>query len=102
TARKPNRGKAPRKQLATRAARKSTPTTHRGSSWRLGRRGNLLRRMEASRSPIASSQGQFTPFTKILNKQISANIVYEDDKAEVRHCEILGHLLYTAKLVAKQ
>ncbi|GFP92243.1 14 kDa zinc-binding protein [Phtheirospermum japonicum] len=25
-----------------------------------------------------------------------------DFRAEVRHCEILGHLLYTAKLVAKQ
>ncbi|GFP91282.1 3-isopropylmalate dehydratase small subunit 3 [Phtheirospermum japonicum] len=43
-----------------------------------------------------------TIFDKILNKQIPDNIVYEDDKAEVRHCEILGHLLYTAKLVAKQ
>ncbi|GFQ00060.1 14 kDa zinc-binding protein [Phtheirospermum japonicum] len=73
-----------------------------------------------------------TIFDKILNKQIPANIVYEDNKvlafrdiepqtpthillipkvkdgltgisnAEVRHCEILGHLLYTTKLVAKQ
>ncbi|KAL3632654.1 Histidine triad nucleotide-binding protein 1 [Castilleja foliolosa] len=73
-----------------------------------------------------------TIFDKIINKQIPANIVYEDDKvlafrdispqapthivlipkvkdgltgisnAEVKHCEILGHLLYTAKLVAKQ
>ncbi|GFQ07565.1 lysophospholipid acyltransferase 2 [Phtheirospermum japonicum] len=58
TPRKPNRGKDPRKQPATRAARKSSLTTHRGSSWRLGRQGNLLRRLEASRSPIASGQGR--------------------------------------------
>ncbi|XP_019186964.1 PREDICTED: 14 kDa zinc-binding protein [Ipomoea nil] len=73
-----------------------------------------------------------TIFDKIINKEIPANIVYEDDqvlafrdidpkapthillipkvkdgltglsKAEERHCEILGRLLYTAKLVAKQ
>ncbi|KAK6159010.1 hypothetical protein DH2020_006324 [Rehmannia glutinosa] len=73
-----------------------------------------------------------TIFDKIINKQIPANIVYEDEKvlafrdispqapthiliipkvkdgltglskAEEKHCEILGHLLYTAKLVAKQ
>ncbi|KAL3637047.1 Histidine triad nucleotide-binding protein 1 [Castilleja foliolosa] len=73
-----------------------------------------------------------TIFDKIINRQIPANIVYEDDKvlafrdiapqapthillipkvkdgltgisnAEAKHCEILGLLLYTAKLVAKQ
>ncbi|XP_009619340.1 14 kDa zinc-binding protein [Nicotiana tabacum] len=73
-----------------------------------------------------------TLFDKIINKEIPANIVYEDDKvlafrdinpqapvhillipkvrdgltglskAEEKHCEILGQLLYTAKLVAKQ
>ncbi|KAK4485601.1 hypothetical protein RD792_008244 [Penstemon davidsonii] len=73
-----------------------------------------------------------TIFDKIINKEIPANIVYEDDKvlafrdinpqapthiliipkvkdglsgiskAEEKHCEILGRLLYTAKLVAKQ
>ncbi|KAL8489089.1 hypothetical protein ACS0TY_025117 [Phlomoides rotata] len=73
-----------------------------------------------------------TIFDKIINKQIPANIVYEDEKvlafrdispqapthiliipkvrdgltgisqAEERHCEILGRLLYAAKLVAKQ
>ncbi|GFQ07720.1 14 kDa zinc-binding protein [Phtheirospermum japonicum] len=73
-----------------------------------------------------------TIFYKILNKKIPTSIVYEDDKvlafrdiepqapahillipkvkdqltgisnAEVRHCKILGHILYTAKLVAKQ
>ncbi|KAL9255755.1 Adenylylsulfatase HINT1-like protein [Drosera capensis] len=71
-------------------------------------------------------------FDKIINKEIPSKIVYEDDqvlafrdispqapihiliipkvkdgltglsKAEERHCEILGRLLYTAKLVAKQ
>ncbi|PWA41318.1 HIS triad family protein 3 [Artemisia annua] len=73
-----------------------------------------------------------TIFDKIINKEIPANIVYEDDKvlafrdiapqapthillipkvrdgltglskAEERHTEILGHLLYIAKVVAKQ
>ncbi|GMI84676.1 HIS triad family protein 3, HISTIDINE TRIAD NUCLEOTIDE-BINDING 1 [Hibiscus trionum] len=73
-----------------------------------------------------------TIFDKIINKEIPATVVYEDDKvlafrdiapqapthiliipkkrdgltglskAEERHTEILGHLLYTAKLVAKQ
>ncbi|KAL8162949.1 hypothetical protein V2J09_014438 [Rumex salicifolius] len=73
-----------------------------------------------------------TIFDKIISKEIPANVVYEDDqvlafrdiapqapthivvipkvkdgltglsKAEERHCEILGRLLYTAKLVAKQ
>ncbi|KAJ6870233.1 14 kDa zinc-binding protein [Populus alba x Populus x berolinensis] len=73
-----------------------------------------------------------TIFDKIINKEIPAKVVYEDDKvlafrdvapqapthillipkvrdgltglskAEERHCEILGQLLYTAKLVAKQ
>ncbi|KAL0428372.1 UNVERIFIED_CONTAM: Adenylylsulfatase HINT1 [Sesamum latifolium] len=73
-----------------------------------------------------------TIFDKIINKEILANIVYEDDKvlafrdiapqapvhiviipkvkdgltgiskAEEKHCEILGRLLYTSKLVAKQ
>ncbi|KAF5786042.1 putative histidine triad (HIT) protein [Helianthus annuus] len=73
-----------------------------------------------------------TIFDKIINKEIPANVVFEDDKvlafrdiapqapthillipkvkdgltglskAEERHSEILGHLLYTAKVVAKQ
>ncbi|GLT95672.1 hypothetical protein SLE2022_133400 [Rubroshorea leprosula] len=73
-----------------------------------------------------------TIFDQIINKEIPANVVFEDDKvlafrdiapqapthiliipkvrdgltrlskAEERHCEILGRLLYTAKLVAKQ
>ncbi|GKV46095.1 hypothetical protein SLEP1_g53108 [Rubroshorea leprosula] len=73
-----------------------------------------------------------TIFDKIIKKEIPANVVYEDDKvlafrniapqapthiliipkvrdgltglskAEERHFEILGHLRYTAKLVAKQ
>ncbi|GLT43740.1 hypothetical protein SLA2020_176710 [Shorea laevis] len=73
-----------------------------------------------------------TIFDKIIKKEIPANVVYEDDKvlafrdiapqapthiliipkvrdgltglskAEERHFEILGRLLYTAKLVAKQ
>ncbi|KAL0334430.1 UNVERIFIED_CONTAM: Adenylylsulfatase HINT1 [Sesamum angustifolium] len=71
-------------------------------------------------------------FDKIINKEIPANIVYEDDKvlafrdiepqapvhiviipkvkdgltgiskAEEKHSEMLGRLLYTSKLVAKQ
>lgn len=73
-----------------------------------------------------------TIFDKIINKDIPANIVYEDDKvlafrdinpqapthiliipkvkdgltglskAEERHTDILGRLLYTAKVIAKQ
>ncbi|KAJ4767175.1 Histidine triad nucleotide binding protein [Rhynchospora pubera] len=73
-----------------------------------------------------------TIFDKIISKEIPSNIVYEDEKAlafrdispqapthiiiipkvkdgltrlstaEERHVEILGHLLYVAKLVAKQ
>ncbi|KAI3732965.1 hypothetical protein L1987_64178 [Smallanthus sonchifolius] len=73
-----------------------------------------------------------TIFDKIIDKEIPSNVVYEDDKvlafrdiapqapthillipkvrdgltglskAEERHCEILGRLLYTAKIVAKQ
>ncbi|KAL2940255.1 Adenylylsulfatase HINT1 [Bienertia sinuspersici] len=66
-------------------------------------------------------------FDKIISKEIPANVVFEMirdinpqapthivlipkvkdglsglSKAEERHCEILGRLLYTAKLVAKQ
>ncbi|XP_038905126.1 14 kDa zinc-binding protein [Benincasa hispida] len=73
-----------------------------------------------------------TIFDKIINKEIPSKVVFEDDKvlafrdiapqapthiliipkvkdglsglskAEERHTEILGHLLYTAKLIAKQ
>ncbi|KZV48784.1 HIS triad family protein 3 [Dorcoceras hygrometricum] len=73
-----------------------------------------------------------TIFDKIIKKEIPANIVFEDEKvlafrdiapqapihiviipkvkdgltgiskAEEKHCEILGYLLYTAKLIAKQ
>ncbi|KAH1194486.1 Adenylylsulfatase HINT1 [Glycine max] len=74
----------------------------------------------------------YNGFDKIINKEIPSTVVYEDDKvlafrdidpqapthiliipkvrdgltglskAEERHCEILGRLLCTAKLVAKQ
>ncbi|XP_011079133.1 adenylylsulfatase HINT1 [Sesamum indicum] len=80
----------------------------------------------------AVPSGSPTIFDKIINKEIPANIVYEDDKvlafrdiapqapvhvviipkvtdgltgiskAEEKHTEILGRLLYTSKLVAKQ
>eukprot|EP00252_Welwitschia_mirabilis_P019712 TRINITY_DN463_c0_g1_i1.p1 TRINITY_DN463_c0_g1~~TRINITY_DN463_c0_g1_i1.p1 ORF type:complete len:158 (-),score=29.76 TRINITY_DN463_c0_g1_i1:350-823(-) len=73
-----------------------------------------------------------TVFDKILNKEIPSTVVYEDEKvlafrdiapqapthviiipkvkdgltrlskAEERHRDILGHLLYTAKVIAKQ
>ncbi|KAK9065692.1 hypothetical protein SSX86_015093 [Deinandra increscens subsp. villosa] len=85
---------------------------------------------DAALAAVASDSP--TIFDKIINKEIPATIVYEDDKvlafrdinpqapthillipkvrdgltglskAEERHCEILGHLLYTAKVVAKQ
>ncbi|CAM8971339.1 hypothetical protein QQ045_028528 [Rhodiola kirilowii] len=81
---------------------------------------------------LAAVPSPTTIFDKIINKEIPAKIVFEDDKvlafrdiqpqapthiliipkdndgltglaaAEERHCEILGRLLYTAKLVAKQ
>ncbi|KAL2228105.1 UNVERIFIED_CONTAM: Adenylylsulfatase HINT1 [Sesamum indicum] len=50
----------------------------------------------------AVPSGSPTIFDKIINKEIPANIVYEDDKAAEKHTEILGRLLYTSKLVAKQ
>ncbi|KAI3806637.1 hypothetical protein L1987_22548 [Smallanthus sonchifolius] len=86
----------------------------------------------ASEKDAALASDSPTIFDKIINKEIPANVVYEDDKvlafrdiapqapthivlipkvkdgltglskAEERHCEILGHLLYTAKVVAKQ
>ncbi|KAK9081765.1 hypothetical protein Syun_031211 [Stephania yunnanensis] len=86
--------------------------------------------MEAAISATPSDSP--TIFDKIINKEIPSNVVYEDDKvlafrdiapqapvhivlipkvkdgltglskAEERHCEILGYLLYTAKIVAKQ
>ncbi|KAG9134864.1 hypothetical protein Leryth_001166 [Lithospermum erythrorhizon] len=85
---------------------------------------------EAALSTIPSDGP--TIFDKIINKEIPANIVFEDDKvlafrditpqapthiliipkvkdglsrlfkAEEKHCEILGHLMLTAKLIAKQ
>ncbi|KAL2464523.1 HIS triad family protein 3 [Forsythia ovata] len=85
---------------------------------------------EAALSAVRSDSP--TIFDKIINKEIPANIVFEDEKvlafrdvapqapthiliipklkdgltgisnAEERHVEILGQLLYTAKLVAKQ
>ncbi|CDP19662.1 unnamed protein product [Coffea canephora] len=87
---------------------------------------------EAALAAAALPADSPTIFDKIINKEIPANVVYEDDKvlafrdinpqapihillipkvkdglsgvskAEERHIEILGRLLYTAKLVAKQ
>ncbi|VFQ67469.1 unnamed protein product [Cuscuta campestris] len=87
---------------------------------------------EAALLAAVPSADSPTIFDKIINKEIPANIVYEDDqvlafrdinpqapvhillipkvkdglsglsKAEEKHCEILGRLFYTAKLVAKQ
>ncbi|XP_068663505.1 14 kDa zinc-binding protein [Aristolochia californica] len=86
---------------------------------------------EAALAAVSSADGP-TIFDKIIRKEIPANVVYEDDKAlafrdlspqapthiliipkikdglsglskaEERHCEILGYLLYIAKVVAKQ
>ncbi|KAL2534894.1 HIS triad family protein 3 [Abeliophyllum distichum] len=85
---------------------------------------------EAALSAVRSDSP--TIFDKIINKEISADIVFEDEKilafrdaapqapthiliipklkdgltgisnAEEKHVEILGQLLYTAKLIAKQ
>ncbi|XP_073056181.1 14 kDa zinc-binding protein-like isoform X3 [Primulina eburnea] len=43
-----------------------------------------------------------TIFDKIIAKEIPSTIVYEDEKADQRHGEILGHLLYAAKIVAEK
>ncbi|BAD68216.1 putative protein kinase C inhibitor [Oryza sativa Japonica Group] len=43
-----------------------------------------------------------TIFDKILRKEIPSQVVYEDEKAEERHVEVMGHLLYAAKTIAKQ
>ncbi|XP_026420747.1 14 kDa zinc-binding protein-like [Papaver somniferum] len=91
---------------------------------------NLHFSSSSSGSSMASDSP--TIFDKIINKEIPSTVVYEDDKvlafrdinpaapthilvipkvkdgltglsqAEERHTEILGHLLYAAKLVAKQ
>ncbi|KAK7364909.1 hypothetical protein VNO80_13655 [Phaseolus coccineus] len=87
---------------------------------------------EAALAAIPSDADAPTIFDKIINKEIPSTVVYEDDKvlafrditpqapthiliipkvkdglsglskAEERHFDILGRLLYTAKLVAKQ
>uniref|UniRef100_A0A7N0V4S7 HIT domain-containing protein n=1 Tax=Kalanchoe fedtschenkoi TaxID=63787 RepID=A0A7N0V4S7_KALFE len=81
---------------------------------------------------LAAVPSPTTIFDKIINKEIPAKVVFEDDQvlafrdiqpqapthiliipknkdgltglaaAEEKHCEILGRLLYTAKLIAKQ
>ncbi|MCL7049779.1 hypothetical protein MKW94_008457 [Papaver nudicaule] len=81
---------------------------------------------------FANFSDQYVVFDKIISKEIPSTIVYEDDKvlafrdinpqapvhvvlipkfrdgltelgkAEPRHSEILGHLLYTAKVVAEK
>ncbi|KAL7207933.1 hypothetical protein ACSBR1_029813 [Camellia fascicularis] len=41
-------------------------------------------------------------FDKIIAKEIPSDIVYEDEKAEARQRDILGELLYAAKIVAEK
>ncbi|KAK9671317.1 hypothetical protein RND81_12G021300 [Saponaria officinalis] len=87
---------------------------------------------EAALAAASAPPDSITIFDKIINKEIPATVVYEDEKvlafrdinpqapthiliipkvkdgltglskAEERHFEILGRLLYTAKLIAKQ
>ncbi|XP_010504557.1 PREDICTED: adenylylsulfatase HINT1 [Camelina sativa] len=87
---------------------------------------------EAALAAATPSDDSPTIFDKIISKEIPSTVVYEDDKvlafrditpqgpvhillipkvrdgltglskAEERHIDILGRLLYTAKLVAKQ
>ncbi|XP_057491798.1 14 kDa zinc-binding protein-like [Actinidia eriantha] len=96
----------------------------------LHRQPSMASEKEAALAAVPSHS--LTIFDKIINKEIPSNVVYEDDevlafrdiapqapthiliipkvkdgltglsKAEERHCEILGRLLYTAKLVSKQ
>ncbi|RZB47606.1 Adenylylsulfatase HINT1 isoform C [Glycine soja] len=94
--------------------------------------GHRNRRVSLWVSFAGDSVKIYARFDKIINKEIPSTVVYEDDKvlafrdidpqapthiliipkvrdgltglskAEERHCEILGRLLCTAKLVAKQ
>ncbi|XP_010673252.2 14 kDa zinc-binding protein [Beta vulgaris subsp. vulgaris] len=87
---------------------------------------------EAALAAASTPSDSPTIFDKILSKEIPANVVYEDEKvlafrdinpqapvhiliipkvkdglsrlakAEERHFDILGRLLYTAKVIAKQ
>ncbi|XP_021745807.1 14 kDa zinc-binding protein-like [Chenopodium quinoa] len=87
---------------------------------------------EAALAAASTPTDSPTIFDKIINKEIPANVVYEDEKvlafrdinpqapvhiliipkvkdglirlakAEERHFDILGRLLYTAKVIAKQ
>uniref|UniRef100_A0A803LZQ1 HIT domain-containing protein n=1 Tax=Chenopodium quinoa TaxID=63459 RepID=A0A803LZQ1_CHEQI len=87
---------------------------------------------EAALAAASTPSDSPTIFDKIINKEIPANVVYEDEKvlafrdinpqapvhiliipkvrdgltrlakAEERHFDILGRLLYTAKVIAKQ
>ncbi|KAF0892104.1 hypothetical protein E2562_013484 [Oryza meyeriana var. granulata] len=43
-----------------------------------------------------------TIFDKIVRKEIPSQVVYEDEKAEEKHVEVMGRLLYAAKIIAKQ
>lgn len=91
---------------------------------------NMASEKEAALAAVPSDS--LTIFDKIISKELPAKVVFEDDevlafrdiapqapthillipkvrdgltgisKAEEKHCEILGRLLYTAKLVAKQ
>ncbi|XP_074276183.1 14 kDa zinc-binding protein-like [Silene latifolia] len=118
------------------------PTSTRIASWESGSTSSNARTLhyvhcmrsekEAALAAASTPPDSLTIFDKIINKEIPANVVYEDDqvlgfrdinpqapihiliipkikdglsglsKAEERHFEILGRLLYTAKLVAKQ
>ncbi|KAI9122568.1 hypothetical protein K1719_006408 [Acacia pycnantha] len=59
----------------------------------------------AKAAALDADNGAPTIFDKIINKEIPSNIVYEDEKlgkADPRHEEILGQLLYAAKIVAEK
>ncbi|KAL9270901.1 Adenylylsulfatase HINT1-like protein [Drosera capensis] len=105
-------------------------TSHITASSSSSSSSSMASEKEAALAAVPSDSP--TIFDKIINKEIPSKIVYEDEqvlafrdispqapthiliipkvkdgltglsKAEEGHCEILGHLLYTAKLVAKQ
>ncbi|XP_039849607.1 14 kDa zinc-binding protein-like isoform X3 [Panicum virgatum] len=73
--------------------------SHLSHSW-LGSPAHMASEKEAALAPEPVDGP--TIFDKIIRKEIPSQVVYEDQKAEERHVEVLGNLLYAANVVAKQ
>ncbi|AQK81599.1 Zinc-binding protein [Zea mays] len=104
--------------MATRAAAAATLTAATSSLLRFVRHiASSSNEEAAARAAAATADaGGPTIFDKIIAKEIPSSIVYEDENvlafrdinpqapvhAEPRHTEILGRLLYAAKVVAEK